>query len=229
MPISSKIKGTALRLKHAVQWFPRRLQRFMRHLLRFCWNDVNWYIECLYYLLDLLALPELYETLADWIKWRTRPLYPKERELLYPIFGESIDYDRIRIDGGAALGPPQWNICYVSFYTINAWGKMSPFLLIHEVVHVWQFQRLGSIYIPRALRAQWSKEGYNYGGAPRLNNWARRDARITDFNLEQQADIIADYWRLSHGYPTHWGPAGPADLPAYRYFAEQLRTVGSTS
>jgi hypothetical protein len=221
----TKLSTAYLRLQHAIRWLPLRGKRLGKHILRFCWSDVHWWIESFYLLLDLLAIPELYETLQDVIKWRSRPLLDAERVLLYPIFGESLDYDRVRIDERAYLGPPQWKICYVSFYTINAWGRMGPALLIHEMVHVWQFQHWGSVYIPRALRAQYSEEGYNYGGAPRVANWARQQARLEDFNPEQQADLIADYWRIQQGYPTQWGPAGPADLPYYAYFAEQLDTA----
>jgi hypothetical protein len=221
-----KIAGTGLRWRHAVVWWPRRWRRLGRHLLQFCWFKGRWWLEFMYLLLDLLAFPEIYETLADWIKWRSRPLSREERALLYPLFGDSLAYDRVRIDERAFVGPPQWRICYVSFYTINAWGPMSPDLLIHEAVHIWQFTQWGSVYIPRALRAQRSEEGYNYGGAPRVSSWARRGARLEDFNPEQQADLVADYWRLSRGLPLQWGPAGPLDSPFYRYFVDQLADKG---
>ena len=218
----AKLEGSWYRFRDAIRWWPRRWRRLGRHFLRFCWFDGFWWLEVVYLLLDLAAVPELYETLTDWLKWNTRPLRAEERALLEPLFGDSIDYDRVRIDERALIGPPQWRICYVSFYTINAWGKMSPDLLIHETVHIWQFTQLGSVYIPRALRAQYSQEGYNYGGAPRVATWAGRGALLQDFNLEQQADLVADYWRLSRGIRPHWGPAGPADLPAYAYFVRQL-------
>jgi hypothetical protein len=218
-----KLAATLLRLKQAITFLPVRIQRLGRHFLQFCWSSRTWWLSLPYYVLDILALPELYETLADWLKWNTRPLNKEELALLKPIFGSSIDYRRIRIDERAFLGPPQLHICYVSFYTINAWRPMQPDLLIHEVVHIWQFQQMGSVYIPLALQAQMSKEGYNYGGAPQVVNWARRSALLQDFNLEQQADLVADYWRLQHGLAPHWGPAGPADWPFYAYFAEQLK------
>lgn len=221
--INNKLSAAWLRLQYALRCLPLRVRRLGQHLARFCWSDIHWWSEMFYFVLDIVAVPELYETLVDVIKWRTRPLTLEERALLYPIFGESLIYDRIRIDEQAYLGPPQWKFCYVSFYTINSWKPMHTALLIHEVVHVWQFQHWGSVYIPRALRAQYSREGYNYGGAPRVVNWANRGARLEDFNPEQQADLIADYWRIQHGYVTHWGPAGPADLPFYTYFAEQLK------
>ncbi|MEM1215165.1 MAG: hypothetical protein AAGJ82_05750 [Bacteroidota bacterium] len=220
-----KIVGTGIRLRAIFQFLTQRLRRLGRHVLQFCWARPQWWVELVYLLLDVFGLPEIYETLVDWIKWNTRPLHTEEIALLRPIFGNSIDYRRVRIDERAFLGPPQWHICYVSFYTINAWRPMGPDLLIHEVVHVWQFQQLGSVYIPRALQAQRSAMGYNYGGAPALVNHVRAGGQLTDFNLEQQADIVADYWRLQHGLRPHWPPAGPADFFAYAYLVEEIAEV----
>ena len=39
--------------------------------------------------------------------------------------------------------------------------------MVHELVHVYQFERVGSVYIPKALWAQWTS-GYRYGGTPQL-------------------------------------------------------------
>lgn len=172
---------------------------------------------------DLLALPEVYETLTDWLKWSSRPLTPQEKELLYPLFGDSLHYERVRIDERAWLGPPQWRICYVSFYTLNNWGALPADLLVHEMVHVWQFTRVGSVYIARALRAQRSAQGYNYGGPPAVHRALKTDFHLLDFNYEQQGDLVADYWRLQHGLSPQWGPAGPLDLPAYAKVVEALR------
>lgn len=221
--ISQKLTSTVFRLLAIFRLLPRRIGRLGKHLQRFCWSSAQWWLEALYLLLDIVGIPELYETLADWFKWNSRKLTKEEYELLYPIFGDSIHYDRVRIDERAFVGPPQMKICYVSFYTINAWGEMNSALLIHEMVHVWQFEHWGSVYIPRALRAQSSPEGYNYGGAPKVVNWARQDGLLEDFNPEQQADLIADYWRLLNGWQTQWGPAGPADLPYYGHFVNQLQ------
>ena len=44
-------------------------------------------------------------------------------------------------------------------------------ILIHELTHVWQFEKMGSVYIPYALIAQQSKMGYNYGGVSELKTW----------------------------------------------------------
>jgi hypothetical protein len=224
MPVQNKISGVGLRLQHAVRWWPRRWRRLGRHIGHFCWSDPFWWLESLYLMLDILALPELYETLTDWVKWNSRPLRPDEIALLQPIFGSTIDYDRVRIDERAVLGPPQWRICYVSFYTINAWGSMTPALLIHEMVHVWQFQQLGSVYIPRALRAQRSTAGYNYGGAPQVVNWARREARLTGFQpgatSRSRGRLLAPDARLST--PVGTGRTRPIFLFTCTLWAKSL-------
>lgn len=220
--IKHKTQGFYLRVKDIPKLIPIRIKRLVGHLLVFCWSNFNWWLEFTYLLLDLAGVPEIYETIIDLFKWNTRPLTEKEITLLQPLFGKSIDYKRVRIDESAYLGPKQKHFCYVSFYTINSWGSMNDGLLIHEIVHIWQFQQMGSVYIPRALAAQQSKEGYNYGGAPKIVEWALNNGRLTDFNLEQQADIVADCWRLQNGLPLQWGPAGVADLPHYLFLVGQI-------
>jgi len=131
------------------------------------------------------------------------------------IFGNAINYDRIRIDESAYLGPKQQQICYVSFYIINSWGKMQNSILIHELVHVWQYENMGAVYIPRALWAQTTDEGYNYGGLENLVIALSENKTIYDFNLEQQGDIIADYFRVKNGYSPEWGNATVHDLSIY--------------
>lgn len=89
-------------------------------------------------------------------------------------------------------------------------------LLIHELVHVWQYERLGSVYIPLALKAQHSKEGYDYGGVQALQQALATGRDLLDFNLEQQADIVADYFCLLHGRPTRWSRAHKPEIGVYQ-------------
>jgi hypothetical protein len=216
-----KWSGFLLRAGHAFRWLPLRASRLAGHVKSFRFSG-TWWLELLYLFLDLLAAPELYETAAECLKWKTRPLTPEELSIVREVFGDSLPYDRIRIDEKAYLGPPQWRICYVSFFTINAWGRMPPDVLVHEVMHVWQFHRMGSVYIPRALSAQRSKEGYDYGGGQRIGTRAASAGKLDDFNLEQQADLIADYWRIRHGRPPVWGNAAWKDAGPYLHFVQQL-------
>ena len=238
-----KLMDVVLRLVDALRYLPARLKRVAKHLQKGLRNvrsayreemvskilggkTAYWWLEMLLLLLDCLAIGELYETLIDFAKFNSRPLYAWEKKLARPIFGRSINYQRIRIDEYSVAGPRQFQFCYVSFYCINSWGRMDNSLLIHELVHVRQYQKLGIVYIPRALAAQRSPEGYDYGGAQGLEAALLAGRSFQDFNLEQQADIISDYYRLREGYPPRWGRAGVTALPLYEHFAGQVRRGG---
>lgn len=68
--------------------------------------------------------------------------------------------------------------------------------LIHELTHVWQFQRLGWRVLWRALMAQ-LREGeavYDYGGPEGLFGRSAAGWTLHDFNLEQQGAIAASYY-----------------------------------
>lgn len=172
--------------------------------------------------LDFLGVCDAYQWISTLFAPRLRPLTPEELHQLYPIFGDSVPYARIRIDERAWIGPRQARFCYVSFYTINSWGPMTPPTLVHEVVHVWQYVHLGALYIPRALAAQRTAAGYDYGGLIGLE----RARRLADFNYEQMADVIEDAYRLSQGYPPQWLRGRGAEcLPAFYPFLEELQIV----
>ena len=153
--------------------------------------------------------------LAEWFKFQTRGLYPEEIEAAKMVFGKALPLDQVRIDEGAFLGPKQRHFAYVSFHTVNFWGNMPMDLLIHELVHVWQYRELGAVYIPWALLAQRSPMRYNYGGVANLKDLLKRGEGLRDLNLEQQADVAADYFRLLHGRRPQWGTGGVQDIPIY--------------
>ncbi|NJB86133.1 hypothetical protein GGR26_001901 [Lewinella marina] len=170
--------------------------------------------------LDLLFVFDLYEAVSNRLTPGLRRLSPRERILLQPIFGDSVPYDLIRIDERAQLGPRQYRFLYVSFHTINSWGPISEPTLVHEVVHVWQYVHHGALYIPRALAAQRTAAGYDYGGLPGL----RAAESLLSFNYEQMADVIEDAYRLANGYPAQWLGGRTAEaLPNYYRFMYDLR------
>jgi len=176
--------------------------------------------DLLFAALDLLGFFDLYEAFTNALFPAPRPLSAAERRLLQPIFGNSVPYDLIRVDERAYVGPRFAPFCYVSFHTVNSWGKMSAPTLVHEIVHVWQYTHRGAAYIPRALYAQTTAAGYNYGGLEPL----RRHHRLEDFNYEQQADIIEDAFRLANGWPGQWiKGAGAEVLGAYYPYLDEIR------
>ncbi len=230
------------RIIDALRWTPLRFKRIVHHIYKgikhFARNDdqenqsdfdkltvtgvTYWWLEFSVMTLSLFGVAEIYETITDFIKFNTRSLTPWEKKLLKGIYGQGINYNRVRIDNLGLIGPRQFRMCYVSFYTINSWGNMSNPLLVHEMMHVWQYQKMGAVYIPRALAAQNSKMGYNYGGLCALEEAIKSGQGLKAFNLEQQADIITDYYLLREGYKPQWSDAKRFDLPTYEYFVEKL-------
>ena len=156
--------------------------------------NTRW-LDCLFQLLDLLFVFDAYEAISNRLNPSLRRLTQLEYDHLYLIFGDSVPYARIRIDERAYLGPRSHHFYYVSFHTINSWGPIPLAILVHEVMHVWQYVHGGACYISRALAAQRTPEGYDYGGRGKLT--ATR--HIGEFNYEQQASIVEDAYRLSRG------------------------------
>lgn len=175
-----------------------------------------WWFTAILLFLEAIGLGDLYQFIARHAKYRTRPLTEKERTLAQSVFGNSIQFDRVRIDENAWLGPRQGRFCYVSGYIINSWGPMHDVLLIHELMHVWQYERLGSAYIPLALKAQYSKEGYDYGGEEALKKALAEGQDLLNFNLEQQAEIVADYCCILQNRPTRWGRTPHPEISYYQ-------------
>ncbi|UUZ53048.1 hypothetical protein LP419_29235 [Massilia sp. H-1] len=58
---------------------------------------------------------------------------------------------------------------------------------MHEMVHVWQYQLGYPVRLRGAVRVGLS---YDYELAP--------DKHLSDFNMEAQGDLLADYFALKH-------------------------------
>ncbi len=229
-----KVQGLFIRTMRALLLLPIRFYRIVVHIVAGIRTLAkrqgklqNWWQDFAFLLLDLLAVPEVYETTTDFLKWNTRPLSPLERKLAASVFGDALKLDQICLDNEAVIGCKKRNIVYVSFFTVNSWGKIHPTTFIHELVHIWQYQKLGAAYMTQALRAQHTKEGYNYGGVNGLKEAMGNKAKLTDFNLEQQADIVADYYAIREGLKPAWGQGTQADLPVYQYFIAQIREAAA--
>ena len=233
--ILPKLAVIPYRLYDYVRLFPWRIYRLFKYTFRGIWNlrflfgerggrylfdrpfhkIGYWLTEVFICFLEIFGLPEIYETITDFAKPSTRPLHDWEISMAREIFGNAINYQRVRVDESAYLGPRQQLFCYASFYIINSWGPMKNSTLIHELVHIWQYENMGAVYIPRALWAQTTDVGYNYGGLDQIKLSLLQNETLYDFNLEQQGDIISDYFLLKNGYPPQWGKATVHDLHLY--------------
>ncbi len=151
----------------------------------------------------------------------SRPLTLGEIEMASLVFGEAIDYARVRIhrgsylwfnlqhphtvmapDGGIYFMPPQYRDDF-SFQDARA-----RLLFIHEMVHVWQYQR--------GYRLRWHGLCLALAGAYASGRAYRYDARLSeprrvfsDFNMEQQGEIVAHYFGARYlGLGAHLGKLG---------------------
>lgn len=172
-------------------------------------------LECCFRVADRMLVPQLLIRLNQLFKPQTRRMTERKIALARTVFGAAIDYSKVRLDERAMIGCRRYRFAYVGFQVINSWGALSDPLLIHELVHVWQYQRLGSVYIPRALWAQRTPEGYNYGGVNGLRQALARGKNLLDFNYEQQGDIVADFFCLRTQRQPRWCAPDPAALPVF--------------
>ena len=139
------------------------------------------------------ALHAIEELVSDTAMFSARGLNQRELALGKSIFGNSINYDLVRINSLDVLTGDR---AYVFRNTIvPSEGGMSDATLIHELTHVWQFQTHGADYISEALIARKWGDGYDYGDLEGLKKAYQDGKRLGDFNPEQQGEIIEEYFR----------------------------------
>ena len=147
---------------------------------------------------DICSFPEFMDFLWAIVKPNTRRLTQVEEQEARKVFGNSINYKRVRIDEKsliAWLGAKRHRCSgmgITSFRTINfnkkiktAPGNSHMKWLIHELAHISQMEHVGSRYMIEASYGR-ATEGYGYTlGSKR---------HFRDYNREQQASIAADYY-----------------------------------
>jgi hypothetical protein len=178
-------------------------------------------------LFDLLRGPAVFQ--FGWhILTRTSRLTEAEIAVISQVLGpDQSRFGAVRISEGRILS---WifkrnrDRAFTTFHTINlpAEGRHSRpnlKLLVHEMVHVRQFEVVGSIYIWQALLAQ-RAEGYSYGDWSQLAEDWHRGRRFKDYNREQQGQIAEDYYAdvVEHGLPS-----GDPMRQAFEPLIEELR------
>jgi hypothetical protein len=135
-----------------------------------------------------------------------RSLTEGEQQLAMRVFGRSIGFSRVRVheEKYAFFQPdnsgmtPNGEIYVDGIYSADYSGE-SPqrkAFFIHEMVHVWQYQNgiLTTGVMGSAILEMIGRIG-DYDSAYPYVLDASRD--LTDYNLEQQASIIEDYFRLT--------------------------------
>ena len=234
----NKFPAIIYRLIDIIRFLPIRVKRLLLHLWKMTktnqrWNELltlqlrlggllEYIVRGMIYFLAIFGIAEIYETLCDFFKFNTRPLEAWEIKLAQTVFKDNIDYSKVRVDNYAFIGPKQFRFAYVGFNTLNVWGPMRNSLFLHEMTHVYQYQKYGAIYIYDALKAQHSERGYDYGGAQELKRMILSGKGFSDFNLEQQGDIVSDYFLIKSGYAPQWGGGDKMDLEIYEACLSEL-------
>jgi len=178
-------------------------------------------VQILLEVLDMVGTPEIFAFVWR-IATRTSPLRGEEIAAAAAVLGpNAMRYQDIRVAQGGVL---RWIFArngqraFATFHTINLpeqgnHQRSNVDIVVHEIVHVYQYERAGSRYFAEALLAQ-REEGYGYGGVEGLADALHKGKQLRNFNREQQAQIVQDYVvRARSG----------ADVMAYEPFILQLR------
>jgi hypothetical protein len=127
-----------------------------------------------------------------------RGLTPGEIRMASLLFGDAIDYARVRVHNRRYLPlglqpkncamTPNGSIyfhhsCFLPDYT--AGDPLTIHWFMHEMVHVWQHHLGYPVKLRGAIRI-----GLSYSYELRI------DATLADYNMEAQGDLLADYFAL---------------------------------
>lgn len=174
-----------------------------------------WILTLLSRIFDVLGGPEALEFIWHLVTKAT-PLTSEERAAAQSVLGpNAIRWDQVRVaESGilSAIFALNQGRAFATFHTINlpsegAHGRSNVAIVVHELTHVYQYERVGSLYLGQAIHAQ-ATIGYGYGGAAGLQAARAAGRHYRDFNREQQAQIAQDYYELrqSGGDTTEYEP-----------------------
>lgn len=248
--IWDKLTGALARIVHWVTRLPQRVGRLVMGLIHgiatvrpwsLAWWEslghlstwehfLSWIGARFVDLLEIAGVGEIAETVNEFVKFNTRALSSREKAVAHTVFGKSVDLNLVRIDEHAVLGPAFTKRAFTSFHTINAWGAVEDSILIHELTHVWQYEKAGAIYMAQALHAQIQRGlgAYDYGGVDGLRDARTKGMGLTSFNREEQAQIVQDFYLIKHGQMPWVGSGTTADLPLYAHFVKTVSTLTET-
>ncbi|PLY47557.1 type IV secretion protein Rhs [Janthinobacterium sp. ROICE36] len=132
-----------------------------------------------------------------------RPLTIGETAMARSVFHGAIDYARVRVVRGAFLPfglqdqntamTPRGSLHFMPAQyrdDFSREGNSGKLFFIHEMVHVWQYQLGYCVLLHGVLLAL--RGGYIRQRAYRYD--AQAGGILSDFNMEQQGDIIAHYF-----------------------------------
>lgn len=142
-----------------------------------------------------------------------RSLIPAELADVQTVFGPGLKLDRVRVREESPIGnwvgtlgawlkrqpPPAANaitIGNVSYFPRKLTGDLTDMgWLMHELTHQWQYQHDGIQYLFQAAFAPtyvYEEAGQRPSDA--VKELSEKGKKFSDFNREQQGDIVRDYY-----------------------------------
>lgn len=129
----------------------------------------------------------------------TRPLTSREIQLLRPIYGDQVRYELVTMERSPVIAvlagavtlqnAVHWNPRLYSEDFTREPVRITA-VLVHEIMHVWQYQNLRHYHFLKA-------------GAEHIHRWGRvykyeldEHERLLDYHYEQQGQILQDYFHL---------------------------------
>ena len=161
-------------------------------------------------LFDLIGGPEICQFVMH-LGMHTTPLTPAEQTAVQAIFGaQNLRYSDVRIAEGGILQTVfrhNGGLAFATWYTVHLpqgeSGKETAVsshlnlpLLIHELTHIFQYHHVGSRYLGEAIYhlITTKRDCYRYGGKGGLQRCWQQGKMFDQFNREQQAQIVQDYF-----------------------------------
>jgi hypothetical protein len=155
----------------------------------------------------------------------TRGLNKDETSEAQRVFGNSLDYNLVRVSdssellqiGGYARTPGN-----TVFFPTGTLGRSDPSyyaFLIHELTHTWQTQH--GVSVLTKVRYSLSESNYDFGEDAGLAKAIQDGKCFNAFNTEAQASILEQYYKILTGL-------AKGDLSIYEYFIFQVQVLKGT-
>lgn len=172
--------------------------------------------------------------IGDLLTANTRSLTGPEANAAKSVFGNSLNLSPVKLAeaplmaaGGYARTP--FNTVYFPPGTFQLpFNQLMPWL-IHELTHVWQHQH-GVSVLTKVWWALHGASAYPYGGEAALRRDAAAGKHFRDYNTEQQADMMKDFYvAQTAGLDTSAYDPFVAEVRGPVRNDRNLRTSGSTA
>lgn len=204
--------GKTLLLLPLFIWRVRHRQTFWQETRGWVGPMSIWLHLFLVQLFDLVGGPEICQFVMH-LGMHTTPLTAAEWAAAQTIFGpKNLRYHDVRVAHGGILNAIfRYNggLAFATWYTIHlpggenrvgerggGNGRQNLSLLIHELTHIFQYHHVGTRYLGEAIYylITTRRDCYQYGGFAGLSACWQQGKKFSQFNREQQAQIIQDYF-----------------------------------